>query len=309
MSFSDKLRDELSHTAINDLLEVKSEFLGFVKSRGNLLIRDKKKYLTIYLFTMSALKRLYILAKKLQLNMYEGQITEEKRFNHRKGGELSFEYEEVERLLNKANISITENDLPEFVREDPAYFGAFLRGLYLAGGSIIDPSKGYHLEISLDTSERFIEKIQKHLWDSFNIKSGCVSVRSHYKFYIKSARTIIEFLSLMEAHNIVSLLLRTVEVRQIRGNVSRTLNFITANANKSGQAMADQVKAIQTIDETIGLDNIDKELEELARLRLKYEYLSLRELGELMDPPMTKSEVYNRLKKIKKIAAELEEGQ
>ncbi|MFW6119679.1 MAG: DNA-binding protein WhiA [Petrotogales bacterium] len=309
MSFSDKLRDELSHTAINDLLEVKSEFLGFVKSRGNLLIRDKKKYLTIYLFTMSALKRLYILAKKLQINMYEGQIIEEKRFNHRKGGELSFEYEEVERLLNKTSISITDNDLPGFVKEDPAYFGAFLRGLYLAGGSIIDPSKGYHLEITLDTSEKFIEKIQKHLWNSFNIKTGCVPVRSHYKFYIKSARTIIEFLSLMEAHNIVSLLLRTIEVRQIRGNVSRTLNFITANANKSGQAMADQVKAIRTIDETIGIDSIDKELEVLARLRLKYEYLSLRELGELMDPPMTKSEVYNRLKKIKKIAAELEEEQ
>jgi hypothetical protein len=111
----------------------------------------------------------------------------------------------------------------------------------------------------------------------------------------------------MEAHNIVSLLLRTVEVRQIRGNVSRTLNFITANANKSGQAMASQVKAINKIDEIIGLDSLDNELEELARLRLKYEYLSLRELGEMMDPPMTKSEVYNRLKKIKKIAGELGE--
>ncbi|MFO7881638.1 MAG: DNA-binding protein WhiA [Kosmotogaceae bacterium] len=309
MSFSDKLRDELSHTTVNDLLEVKSEFLGFVKSRGNLLIRDKKRYLTIYLSTMSALKRLYILAKKLQIKMYEGQITEEKRFNHRKGGELSFEYEEVDRLLNKANISITDNDLPDFVKEDPAYFGAFLRGLYLAGGSIIDPSKGYHLEITLDTSKKFIERLQKQLWDSFNIKSGYVPVRSHFKFYMKSARTIIEFLSLMEAHNIVSLLLRTVEVRQIRGNVSRTLNFITANANKSGQAMASQVKAIRIIDKTIGLDRLDKELLKLARLRLKYEYLSLRELGELVDPPMTKSEVYNRLKKIKKIAAELEEEQ
>jgi DNA-binding protein WhiA len=305
VSFSDKLRDELSHITVNDVLEVKSEFLGFVKSRGNLLIRDKRRYLTIYLSTMSSLKRLYILAKKLEITVYEGQITEEKRFNHRKGGELSFEYEEVERLLNKASISITDNDLPRLVKEDPAYFGAFLRGLYLAGGSIIDPSKGYHLEITLDTSEKFIEKLQKHLWSSFNIKSGFVTVRNHYKFYIKSARTIIEFLSLMEAHNIVSLLLRTVEVRQIRGNVSRTLNFITANANKTGQAMASQVKAINKIDEIIGLDSLDNELEELARLRLKYEYLSLRELGEMMDPPMTKSEVYNRLKKIKKIAGEL----
>ena len=87
--------------------------------------------------------------------------------------------------------------------------------------------------------------------------------------------------------------------------MSRTLNFLTANANKSGQAMARHVRAIMIIDSKVGLSRLDPELQQIAVLRLENEDLNLRELGEKMTPPMSKSSVYNRLKKLLAMAEEI----
>ncbi|OAA31759.1 hypothetical protein AT15_02730 [Kosmotoga arenicorallina S304] len=307
MSFADKIKDELCHLSIDNDMEARAEFLGYVKSRGSIRISNAKKYLAISLNSISSLKRLYTLSKKLEIFPVKTSITEETRLKHRRGGEILYSFDGVYDFLESLGISILSDDLPDFVRDDPAYFGAFMRGLYLAGGSIVDPSRGYHLEISLDTTRNFVMNLITHLANSLNIKAGYVEVGNKYKVYIKASREIVELLSLIEASRAVSVLLKAVEVRQIRGNVSRTLNFITANANKSGQAMARHVKAIRTIEEKLGLDSLPDELEKLAKLRLEYEELNLRELGELMDPPMSKSAVFNRLRKLQKIAEKLEE--
>lgn len=305
MSFSENVKEELAHLSIENCAEARAEFFGFVKSRGALRIRSNKTFLVIPLGSISSLKRLYLLSKFLDLSLFETQVKETQRFKHVRGGEIVYRFADVEKLLSTAKISITGDSLPPLVRKDPVYFGAFVRGLFLAGGSIVDPSKSYHLEIILDTTNEFVERLKFHLWSAFNIKSGVVTVRNHFKLYIKSSRDIIELLSLMGAFRVVAVLQKAVEVRQIRSDVSRTLNFLTANANKSGQAMARQVKAIRLIEEKIGLDRLPEDLRKIAELRLEYEDLSLRELGELMDPPMSKSAVYNRFKKIIKIAESL----
>ncbi|MCD6160120.1 MAG: DNA-binding protein WhiA [Thermotogae bacterium] len=306
MSFADKIKDELCHLAIDNDMETRAEFLGYVKSRGSLRISNAKKYLVISLNSITSLKRLYTLSKKLGITSVETSITEETRLKHRRGGEILYSFNKIYGFLEKFGISILSDDLPDFVKKDPAYFGAFMRGLYLAGGSVVDPSRGYHLEISLDTTKNFILNLTNHLANFLNIKAGYIEVGNKYKVYIKSSRDIVELLSLVEASRAVSVLLKAVEVRQIRGNVSRTLNFITANANKSGQAMARHVRAIRIIERKLGLDSLPADLEKLAKLRLEYEELNLRELGELMDPPMSKSAVFNRLKKLQKIAEKLE---
>ncbi|AKI96815.1 DNA-binding protein WhiA [Kosmotoga pacifica] len=306
MSFADKIKDEICHLNIENDLESRAEFLGYVKSRGSLRISAGEKYLSISIGSIASLKRLYMLSKKLELVPIETNIVEETKLKHRRGGEILYSFDKIYDFLERFGISILSDDIPDFVKHDPAYFGAFIRGLYLAGGSIVDPSRGYHLEISLDTTKNFVLNLLKHLSRVFNIKAGYVEVGKKYKVYIKSSRDIVELLSLMEASRAVSVLLKAVEVRQIRGNVSRTLNFITANANKSGQAMAKHVKAIRTIEKKLGLEKLPAELARVAKLRLEYEDLNLRELGELMDPPMSKSAVFNRLKKLQKIAERLE---
>lgn len=305
MSFADKLKAELCHLETKDVLEKKAEFLGFVKSRGALRLNQRKGYLAISVGSIASFKRLFMLSRSLGLDILETRVSVSNKLARKRGGELSYDYENIEEFLLSADISIRSDSIPGFVKDDPAYFGSFVRGLFLAGGSVVDPSKEYHLEIVLDTTEKFVNSLREHLWNSFNIKSGIVNVRNRFKLYIKSSGDIIELMSLMGAMEIVSFLSKTMEVRKIRGDVSRTINFLTANANKSGQAMARHVKAIQLVDKKVGLESLPMDLYQLAILRMENEELSLRELGELMKPPMSKSSVYNRLKKIVRMAEEL----
>ena len=305
MSFADKLKGELCHLELNDELENRSEFLGFVKSRGTLRLSQGRSFLVISIGSIASFKRIFMLSRVLGIPIQETRVTESNKLGRKRGGELVYDFDAVEEFLLSADISIRGDSIPDFVEADPAYFGSFVRGLFLAGGSVVDPSKEYHLEIVLDTTERFVISLKDHLWDAFNIKCGVVHVRNRFKLYVKSSGDIIELMSLMGAMKIVAFLSKTMEVRKIRGNVSRTLNFLTANANKSGQAMAQQVKAIEFVDKRLGLNSLSPDLHRLAVLRLENEELSLRELGELMEPPMSKSSVYNRLKKIIQLAEEL----
>ena len=147
--------------------------------------------------------------------------------------------------------------------------------------------------------------LSRAITENFNIKVGVVKVRDKFKAYVKSSMDIIELLSLMGGKKTVTRLSSAIEVRKIRSDVSRTLNFLTANANKSGQAMAKHVKAIRIVDRKLGIENLEEDLQQVAILRLENEDLNLRELGEIMNPPMSKSAVYNRLKKLMALAEEL----
>lgn len=305
MSYADKLKDELCHLPLEDVAESRAEFLGYVKSRGTLKLSDGSAFLIIPLSSITSLKRLFQITKKLSLPIFQTRLTEEIRLSKKRGGELSYPFGEIERFLKGSGISVRDDLIPAPVREDPVYFGAFIRGLYLAGGSIVNPSKGYHLEITLDTTEEFVNSLRKYLLENFNIKFGVVKVRDKYKAYIKSSSDLIELLSLMGGKKTAARLFKAIEVRKIRGNVSRTFNFLTANANKSGQAMARQVLAIRLIEEKMGLNRLEPELKQLALLRLENKDLNLRELGEIMSPPMSKSAVYNRLKKLISMAEEM----
>jgi len=98
-----------------------------------------------------------------------------------------------------------------------------------------------------------------------------------------------------------------VQRRLIVSDVNRSMNFLSANADRIGVSTAKQIRAIQVIDEKIGLDSLEDELRLLAELRLQNEDLSLRELGEMMNPPMSKSMVYSRIRKLIETAESLEE--
>ncbi|MBN2219886.1 MAG: DNA-binding protein WhiA [Kosmotogaceae bacterium] len=305
MSYADKLKEELCHLPLDDQAECRSEYLGFVKSRGTLRLRGNTSFLVIPLTSITSLKRLFQVSKRLSIPIFETQVIEEVRLGRKRGGELSYLYGEVEEFLRRSGISVRDDSIPRPVREDPVYFGAFLRGLYLAGGSVVDPSKEYHLEITLDTTEAFVNSVREYVSENFNIKVGVVKVREKFKAYVKSSMDIIELLSLMGGKKTVTRLSSAIEVRRIRSDVSRTLNFLTANANKSGQAMAKHVRAIRIIDKKLGIENLEEDLQLVAILRLENEDLNLRELGEIMNPPMSKSAVYNRLKKLMALAEEL----
>lgn len=180
---------------------------------------------------------------------------------------------------------------------------AYLRGAFLAGGSMSDPRKGYHLEIVCGSLEE-VEKLQE-LLRSFGLDGRFVPRKKMYVFYLKEGTQISEFIgimagfvSLMEFENIRI-------VKEMRNHVNRKVNCETANLNKTVSASVKQHEDILYIKEKLGLETLPQNLQEIARIRLEYPDASLKELGELLEPPIGKSGVNHRLRKLGELASQL----
>ena len=182
---------------------------------------------------------------------------------------------------------------------------AFIRGAFLAAGSISDPEKSYHFEIVCPGEEK-AEQI-KDIINYFEIDAKIVERKKHFVVYIKEGSGIVEILNVMEAH--ISLMdLENVRIlKEMRNTVNRKVNCETANINKTVGAAVKQVADIEYIRDTVGLDSLPEQLYEMAILRLDNPEASLIELGSMLCKPVGKSGVNHRLRKLCEIADNLKE--
>ncbi|MGL5438866.1 MAG: DNA-binding protein WhiA [Filifactoraceae bacterium] len=195
------------------------------------------------------------------------------------------------------------SSIPDLIFKKEANKRAFIRGAFLASGSISDPSKNYHFEI-VAVDEELSEYIRDMI-NSYNLKSKIIERKSAKVIYIKESESISDILNLMGAHTQL-LHLENVKIsKQVRNDVNRLVNCETANINKTVDAAKRQVKSIEKIRDTIGISSLPENLQEIALLRLENYDISLKELGEMMSEPLGKSGVNHRLKRIQQIAEEL----
>ncbi|MEY8321931.1 DNA-binding protein WhiA [Lachnospiraceae bacterium 46-61] len=180
---------------------------------------------------------------------------------------------------------------------------AYIRGAFLAAGSINDPQKNYHLEFVYGDAKQ-AEQLQ-YLLHTFHLDAKMVQRKEYFVVYLKEGEQISDILNIMQAH--ISLLdMENVRVlKEVRNNINRKVNCETANLNKTVAAAITQIEDIQYIQYQKGLENLPRTLYMTAELRLQYPEASLKELGLLMTPPVGKSGVNHRLKKISYIAEEL----
>ena len=180
---------------------------------------------------------------------------------------------------------------------------AYLRGVFMAAGSISNPQKSYHFEIVCKSSSQ-AEQIQEIL-KGFDTDAKIVGRKSHYVVYLKEGSNIVDCLNVMEAY--VSLMnLENVRIlKEMRNSVNRKVNCETANIKKTVNAAVKQIEDIELIRDKTGLEKLLDVLKETARLRLEYPEATLKELGGYFDPPVGKSGVNHRLKKLSAIAEEL----
>ncbi len=180
---------------------------------------------------------------------------------------------------------------------------AFLRGVFLASGSMSDPNKSYHFEIVARSMEQ-AQQIRDILI-SFDTDAKIVERKGHYVVYLKEGSQIVDSLNIMEAY--VSLMnLENVRIlKEVRNSVNRQVNCETANINKTVNAAVKQINDIELIQKTIGLDSLPEPLREAAQVRLDYPEAPLKDLGTYLDPPVGKSGINHRLRKISSIAEEL----
>ena len=192
-------------------------------------------------------------------------------------------------------------DDPELVRR-PCCKKAYLRGLFLRAGSISDPEKMYHLEFACESRDFAIRL--KEILSSYNLRAKIVERKGHSVVYLKDSSQIADFLALIQANTSLFSLENTMIVKDVRNAVNRKVNCETANIQKTVSASVSQIEAIEYIRDHIGFDKLPDSLKEIARLRFENPEDSLVSLGARMNPPIGKSGVNHRLRKLRKIAEE-----
>lgn len=177
---------------------------------------------------------------------------------------------------------------------------AFIRGAFLSAGSISDPNKSYHFEVVCEKEEQALQL--KELMQDFECDAKIVERKGHFVVYLKEGAQIVDMLNVMEAY--VSLMnLENVRIlKEMRNSLNRQVNCETANIKKTVSAAVKQIDDIMLIRDTIGFGKLPQHLRQMAELRLEYPDTPLKELGTLMDPPVGKSGVNHRLRKLSEIA-------
>lgn len=182
---------------------------------------------------------------------------------------------------------------------------AFVRGAFLASGSISAPEKFYHFEIVCQSMEK-ADKLRE-LICSFEIDAKIVHRKKYYVVYIKEGAQIVDMLNIMEAHISLMELENLRIIKEMRNSVNRRVNCETANINKTVSAAVKQLSDITFIKDHMGLDKLSDNLREMAELRLDNPDATLKELGEMLTPTVGKSGVNHRLRKLSELADKLKE--
>lgn len=180
---------------------------------------------------------------------------------------------------------------------------SYIRGEFFICGAFSDPNKNYHLEFKKN-DEKSALKLKKIL-NSFNLNAKIVKRRSSFVVYIKEIDKISDVLKLIGAHNKVLELESLFVLKNMKNNINRKQNCEMANLNKTITASVKQINDITYIYENYGKSVLEDDLIDVCNVRLENLDLSLVELGKLLDPPLSKSSVNYKLKKISKIADNL----
>ena len=177
---------------------------------------------------------------------------------------------------------------------------AFIRGSFLAAGSMSDPSKGYHLEFVCTSMEK-AGQLQRVIQE-FNIDAKIVIRKKYYVVYLKEGSGIVDILNVMEAHVALMKLENLRILKEMRNSINRQVNCEAANITKTVNAATRQIEDIELIKEQYGFQKLPEPLRQMAEVRLEHPDAPLKELGEYLDPPVGKSGVNHRLRKLSELA-------
>ncbi len=310
MSFTAEVKDELSRVEPSRGCCSRAQLAALVRIEGTLHFSGKDRYRLEIATETASVARTVI---KLLHGVYDlkTELTVRRSVLHKTNNYLITVPSQAKLPAALRELGILGEDGfslgidPTLVKRDCCAI-AYLRGAFLGGGFVADPHGDFHFELTAE-SEQLAEDLVA-LMQRFEIEARVAQRRGTYAVYLKGAEPIITFLALVGAHRA---LLRTEDVRivkSMRNDVNRLVNAEIANQAKTAEAALGQIEAIELIDATRGLDSLPPALQELARIRTENPEVSLRELGELADPPLSKSAVYHRVRRIEEMAEEIRAG-
>lgn len=300
MSFTSTVKNEVSKLEI-DAAESITELSAIIKNIGT--ISDNIK---ITSENSSVARRIFNLIRDTY--HINPKITVRRGFNFNKNYIYILEIQSKIELI-KEDLSINNNIPSNYIYDDEELLKAYLRGLFLSVGSVNDPKKSrYHLEF-LVTNLEYANFVCK-LLNKYNLNSKVLKRENKYMIYIKEAEKITDFLRIIKATNAL-LYYENIRIYREKKNMTNRLNNCEqANVDKIIETASKQVKEIELIEKTTGLDLLDKKTKEAAIYRLKYKEASLVELSEIISMEtgnkITKSGLHHRLKKISDLATKIQ---
>lgn len=312
MSFSIKVKNELANH-ISDATHCRiAELAALISMCGSVMIDENNNYkIRIKTETQPTAEKI----KKLLWKTFKVDVDISTRENaYSKVGRtytlLVGDHQQALKILQATKLINENNEIGEnfsitnnIVIMKDCCKRAFIRGAFMAAGSISDPNKSYHFEIKCNSEKKAKQLIE--LLENYNIDGKMVARKGGYVVYIKEGEGIVDVLNVMEAH--VSLM-EMENVRILKGMsnyYNRQVNCETANIKKTVATSVRQIDDIDFIIQNKGIDYLPEKLQDIAWVRKENPDASLQELGEMLDPPLGKSGVNHRLRKICQIAQEL----
>ena len=220
-----------------------------------------------------------------------------------------FKNMDAERCLSGSTLTVSDPEgirmlrqalLSDVLLQKSCCMRAYLRGAFLAAGSVSDPEKSYHFEIVCRNKEH--AEVLKDILKHFDINAKDIIRKDHNVVYLKDGALIVEALNVMEAHVALMDFENSRILKEMRNSLNRRVNCETANIGKTVTASVKQTEDIRTVMGMPEFKSLPFGIRQIAQLRLDYPDASLKELGEMCDPPVGKSGVNHRLRKLSYIA-------
>ena len=311
MSFASETKKELTQIETDDA-SLKAEVSALIRMNGSLSFANRQLSLDVQTENAAIARRLYTIVKKMY--PYNVELLVRKKMRLKKNNVYICRVREGAREI-LADLEIVSNSfefnhtIAESIIPRNSQRRAYLRGAFLAGGSVNNPeTSSYHLEVYSLYKEH--GEALAELMNYFDLNAKTIERKKGYVTYLKEAEKISDFLNLVGATQAMLKFEDVRIVRDMRNSVNRIVNCETANLNKTIGAALRQVDNIRYIDNSIGLDQLPDKLREIARLRVEYQDVTLKELGEMVSTGVvSKSGVNHRLRKIDEIADALRRGE
>lgn len=312
MSFSATTKNELSRIPLGHEGCNLAEMAAFVRMNGTIQLSGMKNINLKFTTENAAIaRRIFSLLRTIYNTEVKVMVRRNKQLKKNNNYLILVEDEDISTKVLHDVKFISEDysifnpnyNIPvEFINERCCK-RSYIRGAFLGGGSISNPEKAYHLEFVTSNESHAVDL--SNLINSFGLLSKIVLRKENYIVYIKESEQIVDLLNIIGAHQALLKLEDIRVLKDVRNNINRIVNCETANLSKTIEASMRQIENIKLIESTIGLNKLPDNLREIAELRLEYNDASLKELGLLLNPPVGKSGVNHRLRKIEEIADDL----
>lgn len=303
MSFAENVRNDLSRVENSNGAEDKAELLGLLKMSGSIIIRNRLPGIKFVTENASLARRVIKTIKSyygVQTQITVGRACRLKKNNVYQV--LVMPSPAVAQALDELKLLTLNFEEPKDILKTTDAKKAFLRGAFLGGGTVNNPSGQYHLELVTD-SESFAE-ILLRVMRSFGVRGKTVERNDKYVVYLKKSESIVMFLGLIGAHAAVLEFENNRVFKDIRKKVNRVVNCETANLGRVAKAAALQIRAISYVEEHYGLSVLSKTVLRAAQLRLQLPSASLAELSECYGG-ISKSSMSMYFKQIVELAVSL----